>query len=74
MADFLQDNNGDNSSKRLWGSILLGVGIILKVTLFFLAIKFTVKNPDLASNVIEGFFYIGGSLLGLGVFEGVVKK
>ena len=31
---FLQDSKGNQSSKRLWGSILLGSGIIFSIILF----------------------------------------
>lgn len=68
---FLQDFHGNFSSKRRYGSLLILVGIFLKVTLIIGAIFYEFKTSfnDLnsATNYMIGF---GSGLLGWGVFEG----
>ena len=70
---FLQDSKGNQSSKRLWGSILLLTGIIFSVILFFFSISATISDPITASNIINMFLISGSSLLGIGTFEGGIN-
>jgi hypothetical protein len=67
---FLHDSEGDKSSKRLLGAILLGVGIIMASTLFIFALNKHVGDPGTCLSVLQYIFLAGTSLLGLGVAEG----
>jgi len=71
---FLQDHKGVNSSKRLWGSVFLGVSIMFSGILFFYSLNKT--DPNTALSIINGFTIAGSSLLGLGLAEKIkiVKK
>ena len=71
--DFLQDSKGNKSSKRLWGSILLSIGIIFSVILFIFSVSVGVADPITAGNVINMFLISGSSLLGIGVLEKVIN-
>jgi hypothetical protein len=71
---FLDNQQHRRSSKRLWGSILLGSGAFLSFYLFFAAIFFGVQNAGVAEGIIHTFFYAGGGLLGVGVFENLKIK
>ena len=69
----LQDSNGNTSSKRIWGTILLSLGSLMQIVLFIFAIKWGVKDPATASNVATGLILTGAGLLGIGVLEGFKK-
>jgi hypothetical protein len=71
---YLEDGQGNASSKRLAGVISLGIGGLMGITLFILAILTVIKDPSTATSVMNGFLIAGSSLLGIGVLEGVVKK
>lgn len=65
----LQDINGNKSSKRLWGSIILGIGITLSVILFGFSMYKGAADSATALNIVNTFFLTGGGLLGIGVAE-----
>ena len=67
--NFLQDSIGNKSSKRLWGSILLAVGIIFSSILFMYSLYKGAVDAATALGIINMFLISGSSLLGLGVFE-----
>lgn len=72
---FLQDSQGNSSSKRLWGSIVLSVGLIFACILFAYSILEGARDPSTASGIINMFLIAGSSLLGIGVFEkGIGRK
>lgn len=72
---FLQDANGNKSSKRLWGSIVLGTGILFSVVLFIYSLSKGAADAATALGIINMFLISGGSLLGIGVFEkGIQSK
>lgn len=71
---FLECNNGNKSSKRLWGSILLGCGIIFSIILFGYSIYKGAADAVTATSIINMFLISGGGLLGIGVFERFGKK
>jgi hypothetical protein len=71
---FLQDSKGNKSSKRLWGSILLGLGIIFSIILFAYSLYQGAADAPTALGIINMFLIAGGSLLGIGVFEKGIKK
>ena len=67
--EFLKDQNGNLSSKRLTGFIGFIVGLIL---LAFTGVFAIFKAPEDASVAIECFktiLYVSGGLIGVGVFE-----
>ncbi len=63
----LKSPQGDDSSKRLMGLILCPLGVVVMIGGGFLV------NPLLAE-VGSKFLYVGGVLLGFGVFEHLVKE
>ena len=75
MSDFLQDNHGNKSSKRLWGSIILGIAVVMAIVLFGYILYQIVADASTAKSIIDMFLITGGSLLGIGVLEnGIFKK
>jgi len=71
---FLQDSKGNKSSKRLWGSILLTIGVMFSVILFTYSLYQGAADAPTALGIINMFLIAGGSLLGIGVFEKGIKK
>ncbi len=71
---FLQDSKGNKSSKRLWGSILLIVGVLFSVILFAYSLYQGVADASTALGIINMFLISGGGLLGIGVFERGIKR
>ena len=67
--NYLQDSFGNKSSKRLWGSIVLGLGITMGVGLFVHSLFEVAADPKTAYGIIEAFFWGGCALLGIGVGE-----
>lgn len=65
----LEDSKGKKSSKRLWGSILLIIGILFSITLFGYSLFKGAEDAVTANNIINMFLMAGGGLLGIGVFE-----
>ena len=69
-----KDNNGNLSSKRIIGAVVISLAIILGTVLFFMSIWLEVKDPSTAMNLIITFMTAGGTLLGIGTFETLKKK
>lgn len=67
---YLQDNNGNKSSKRLAGSCLIGCGLILGLILFGVGLFKEIINFPQEIQLL-GFVFImpGAGLLGTTVFE-----
>ena len=73
---FLQDSKGNKSSKRLWGSICLANGILLKNGEWVCGLAGKVLNADqvvIMQQASSSLITIGCVLLGLGVGEGLNK-
>jgi len=77
---FLKDANGDNSSKRLWGSISMALGLVMKVSISIIALtswipveEVAVRLP-MALGAADGVLMAGAGLLGLGLVEGFQPK
>lgn len=66
---YLQDASGDKSSKRLFGSILIGSGILMSWILFIISIKNPMPAYETAKSIIEISIGLGSALLGIGVTE-----
>jgi len=72
MNTFLEDQNGNKSSKRLWASILISCGILLGICFFITSCFFDfffIKNSSYIIKIIEIFIFSGCGLLGISVFE-----
>lgn len=68
--EFLRDSFGNKSSKRIWGSIIIGLGAIAGICLFIMSVFFGgAEDPATAISIINSFLLFGGSLLGIGVIE-----
>tara|TARA_R110002012_G_C11324381_1_gene576226 strand:+ start:334 stop:579 length:246 start_codon:yes stop_codon:yes gene_type:complete len=68
--EFLRDSFGNKSSKRIWGSIIIGLGAIAGICLFIMSTFFGgAGDPATAISIINSFLLFGGSLLGIGVIE-----
>jgi hypothetical protein len=66
---FLSDSAGDLSSKRLWGSIILGASGIMALALFIVCIYR--HDNETAIRIISDGFICGASLLGIGIAENI---
>ena len=67
---FLQDSNGNNSSKRLSGYILILSGLVMKFTLFQWGLTNKFANPIYElDGIASGLIYAGVGLLSVGVVE-----
>ena len=66
---FLQDSKGNKSSKRLWGSILLTIGVMFSVILFVYSLYQGAADAATALGIINMILISGGGLLGISVFE-----
>lgn len=67
--NFLEDTKGNKSSKRLWGSALLSMGVLFSAVLFICSLISGAEDPSTAFEIINSFLITGGSLLGIGIFE-----
>jgi hypothetical protein len=75
MTGYLKSNNGSRSSKRLWGSILVGFGLEMKLALFHFSLFKLVATPfDYLDACVNSTIYAGCALLGIGVVELFGKK
>ena len=78
MKGFLNSNQGDKSSKRLAGLLMILVGVVVKVGLVIygasvkMSEDFTIFDKLDAS--IDSLFLAGSVLLGIGVAELLKKK
>lgn len=66
---YLEDAKGNKSSKRLWGSTLLMIGIGFAVIAFFMSLFHPLGDSRTALDIIYIFLGTGGGLLGIGTFE-----
>jgi len=74
MNEYLQDSNGDKSSKRLFGATLLGIGVVMCIVLFWFSISKPIGDPTTAKDIIQMLLMAGAGLLGIGVVEWFGKK
>lgn len=70
---FLQDSDGNKSSKRLWGAVLLGTGVLMSLVLFYYSTELQASDAETAIGIINSLFLSGSGLLGIGVFERIKK-
>ena len=69
MNNFLQDESGNKSSKRLIGIILSSVGGALCLALFIFSLFKPVGDPETAKYCCFTLLGAGVGLLGAGVIE-----
>ena len=75
MSKLLQDINGNTSSKRLFGAVLLASGLLFSAILFGFSLFTGASDSHTAISVINMLLIAGGGLLGIGVFEkGIAAK
>lgn len=70
----LEDSEGNKSSKRLFGSILISLGSALHITLFIFSLLKKAVDPVTALGIANNLIYVGATLLGVGVVENLMKK
>lgn len=68
------DSNGNTSSKRISGVIILGCGLLLLLAIGITSIFVKIADPTTAIQVANTLMLTGGSLLGVGVVESFGKK
>ena len=71
---FLEDSNGNKSSKRLWGTIFGVITATMGLILFTVSFFCVIKDSATAMKVFEISGLITGSLLGVGVLEKVFNR
>jgi len=69
IEQYLLDDAGKPSSKRLCGIALITVGLIMSIVMFSYSLMHDVIDDIAALSVIEYLFVTGGALLGISVFE-----
>lgn len=70
FTGFLQDNSGNNSSKRLGGFVCLAQGSLMKLGLFCYALRHkTVTSFENLDACADSMIFVGAALLGWGVIE-----
>jgi len=74
MSGILKDQNGNDSSKRIAGFIISGVGLIGLVAIGVLSMFRKIEDPGTAMEAFKTILIVGGGLLGIGVFEFLGKK
>jgi hypothetical protein len=75
MSGFLKSGTtGGNSSKRLYGSIAISIGIGLLTIGGFASMAIEIKSIELFKYCTTTLMTTGGALLGLGLLEVFKKK
>jgi hypothetical protein len=73
MNGYLKDSNGNKSSKRLWGTVCLVVGLTLAVSITAIYMIMAINKVSMDLTELSTIFYVvfgaGTTLLGTGVFE-----
>lgn len=69
-----RDSDGNLSSKRIIGTVLLGSGGLFLLAVGVLAVWKTVADPQTSLDVGRTLIYSGAALLGVGVVEKLGPK
>ena len=72
LNKYLNDQVGDKSSKRLWGSVLIGIGTFIGLGSCIYALFFHIGAATFIKNIIE-IFVLSGCALELGGIADVLK-
>lgn len=70
----LKDANGKWSAKRIWGSIMFSIGIVLALHCYYMAVTSGITDAVTAKAIISMFLMTGGPLIGIGTFENTFKQ
>ena len=68
-----RDSAGHKSSKRIAGTIILGVGAAFLLAVGIISISRVVADPDTSIRIGSTLIYTGAALLGVGVVEGLTR-
>jgi len=68
---FLEAGDGQKSAKRLYGSILIILGITLHLITYYLSLFYIVNDTSTAVSIGNTFIGIGAGLLGLGIMDNI---
>lgn len=71
---FLEDADGNKSSKRLFASILIPIGILMAVIAYTIALFHPLGDASSVIKIIGLILGLGGGLDGLGVFDTIFSK
>ncbi|MBU6141269.1 MAG: hypothetical protein KGP29_06965 [Proteobacteria bacterium] len=67
---FLEDFNGNKSSKRLAGAFCLVIGSLMKFILFLYGLRHVTATPfDRLDGCADSLIYVGAALIGSGLLE-----
>ena len=69
MSGILKDQNGNDSSKRIAGFIISGVGLLGLVTIGVLSMFKVILDPGTAMEAFKTVLIVGAGLLGVSVVE-----
>lgn len=61
--------DGDKSSKRIIGTIVLIAGAVMCLALFVASFFIQIKDPEIAKYCVTTACITGGSLLGIGIAD-----
>lgn len=64
-----QDKEGNTSSKRIIGTILIAIGVCLLLSIGVVSIFRVIADPDTAMESGKTILIAGASLIGAGVLE-----
>lgn len=67
----IEESPGVKSSKRFWGSVLLSAGGALIIALGVFSFFRQAADPETVRSCGVALIIVGGSLLGITVFEGI---
>jgi hypothetical protein len=74
MNSLFHDQNGNISSKRVAGFVVLMIGLVMAIAAFSMSMVKKVPDFDMAKEVLNTIFLTAGALLGFGVVEVFGKK
>jgi hypothetical protein len=73
-TNILTDGHGKPSTKRFWGSISIGISIVVKGFVAVFSIFSKVTDLNAINNTTDSLLFAGCILLGIGVAEYFAKK
>ncbi len=66
---YFHDNMGNKCARRLFGAILMSIGISMGVVLFLYGLYCPESFSEISYSVMQTFMIGGGGLLGIGLLE-----